>query len=130
MAVLGLDGWDAARDRWADRSPAWLPRPCPELLGALGLAATVVRDGKDDGGGAPPVDRRPLLAVFAWQVLAAMLAVALDSLVIALGDAATAAVATADVKPERILRGLDLGVAHTLPDRIGGVRLPARVVAP
>lgn len=66
--------------------------------------AVFVRAGKNYGG-TPPVDRHPLLAAFARQVLAANLAMAPDALVVPLGDAAAAAVALTDVKPERVLRG-------------------------
>lgn len=66
--------------------------------------AVLVRDGKNYGG-APPVNRHPVLAAFARQVLAANLAMAPDALVVPLGDAAASAVALTDVKPERVLRG-------------------------
>jgi hypothetical protein len=67
--------------------------------------AVVLRDGTTYGGGTPKVDRHPLLAAFARQVLAANLAMAPEALVVPLGDAAAAAVALADIDPERVLRG-------------------------
>ena len=55
--------------------------------------------------GAPAIDKHPVLAAVARQVLAANLAVAPDSLVVPLGRAAAKGVSLAGVDPLRVLEG-------------------------